>query len=259
MTIKTFKRYEIKFVMTKEQAEMIQQAMREHRMELDPFCKKHGSYMIYNVYYDNENLDVIHQSLAKPLYKEKLRMRAYNVPVKRDDMVFLELKKKINGIVVKRRATLCYADAVTFLENGAIPENLDYEDRIVLEEIAQFQLRYHTKPAVYISYERTAWFAKDNADFRISFDQGILTRRHSVTLADYDYGVELIDSDYRVMEVKIIDQMPIWLCNMLSEMGIYKTAFSKYGYEYKKHLAEIRQPVYAPKKQTALVPEYIYK
>ena len=232
MTIKTFKRYEIKYFVNPEQYQIIQREL-ENRMILDSFCKNTGSYMIYNLYFDTGNDDIIRCSLDKPFYKEKLRMRSYTMPTCGDDTVFLELKKKIGGIVAKRRAIMTFAQATKFIETGIVPEMDAYQDRQVLTEIADFLNRYPSKPKVFIRYERTAFFDKDNPELRVSFDKNILTRRNDVNLTSGDCGVDLMPRGRILMEVKCAGYIPLWLCQMLSEMKIYKTNFSKYGTEYK--------------------------
>ena len=63
-----------------------------------------GSYTICNIYYDTPDWRLIRASLEKPAYKEKLRVRSYGVPTE-TDRVFVELKKKFDGVVYKRRIT----------------------------------------------------------------------------------------------------------------------------------------------------------
>ena len=236
MTIKTFKRYEIKYFVNTEQYHIIQREL-ENRMTLDTFCKNTGSYMIYNLYFDTDNDEIIRCSLDKPFYKEKLRMRSYTMPTCGDDTVFLELKKKIGGIVAKRRAIMTFSQATKFIETGIVPEMNTYQDRQVLTEIADFLNRYPSKPKVFISYERTAFFDKDNPELRVSFDKNILTRRNDVNLTSGDYGIDLLPNDRILMEIKCDGHIPVWLCRMLSEMKIYKTNFSKYGAEYRNFLS----------------------
>lgn len=234
MTIKTFKRYEIKYFVTPEQFNSLRSELEKY-MVLDKFCRRTGSYMIYNVYLDTENDDIIRRSLAKPYYKEKLRVRSYGIPTSGEDDVFLELKKKIGGIVTKRRAVMTLSQATHFLENGLTPEMDNYKDRQVLAEIADFLSRNPAKPKVFISYERTAFFAKDNPELRVSFDENILSRRENVHLASGDFGVDLLTDDRILMEIKCEGHIPLWLCRLLSEMKVYKTTFSKYGTEYKNY------------------------
>ena len=236
MVTKTFKRYELKYFVTPAQAAAITDILAG-KMTADEFCGDNGSYMIYNLYFDTEDDEIIRRSLDKPYYKEKLRMRSYTMPTSGDDTVFLELKKKIGGVVAKRRAILTFRQAANFLENGAIPEPAVYEDRQVLAEISCFLKRYEAKPRVFISYERTAWFDREDREFRVSFDANILTRRSDVSLIAGDYGTELLDTDDILMEIKCGGAIPLWLCRLLSEMGISRTNFSKYGTEYKKHCA----------------------
>ena len=235
MIIKSFKRSELKYFITPEQYQHIRAELERH-MVPDRYCKDHGSYMIYNVYYDTEDDQLIRLSLDKPYYKEKLRLRSYVMPTSGEDIVFLELKKKIGGVVAKRRAVMTYAQARDFLDRGVTPQLRTYEDNQVLREISAFLARYAVVPKVYISYERVAYFDSENPDFRVSFDSNILTRRNHVSLSGGDYGTELLDTDDLLMEIKCSGGIPLWLTGLLSDLKIYKTNFSKYGTEYKKQM-----------------------
>nr|WP_270513997.1 VTC domain-containing protein [Coprococcus catus] len=94
------KRYEIKYLLTSEQRLSIQEAMKPY-MQLDDF----GHSVIRNIYYDTDNYRLVRRSIEKPVYKEKLRMRSYRKAGKNDN-VFLELKKKYQSVVYKRRILL---------------------------------------------------------------------------------------------------------------------------------------------------------
>lgn len=248
MTQRTFKRYELKFVLDEWQYKKIVSILPDY-MNLDKFCKNNGTYMIYNLYFDTENDDIIKKSISKPIYKEKLRLRSYKMPTSEKDTVFLELKKKINGVVNKRRATLCYHDAVCFLQNGKLPKTMSYTDNQVLNEIGEFLIRYPAKPKVFLSYERVAYFGKNDHEFRVTFDQNILTRRDKPSFKSGDFGTELLEDKKILMEVKISGAMPLWFAKMLSEVKVYKTGFSKYGKEYKKYKVIQKEKQYADNKK----------
>ena len=235
MTTKTFKRYEIKYFVTPAQYTILCQELKKH-MRLDPYCTDGASYMIYNLYFDTPDNTIIRHSLAKPYYKEKLRLRSYQMPTTDNDLVFLELKKKIGGIVAKRRAVLHYPEALAFISTGIPPQTDNYQDRQVALEIVNFLCRYTVLPKVYISYERVAYFGKVDKEFRVSFDKNILSRRSHVNLYDGDYGTELLADGLCLMEIKCAGAMPLWLTTMLSAMQIYPTSFSKYGTEYKRYM-----------------------
>jgi len=239
MITKTFKRHELKYFVTPDEYKKIIEELNK-RMLPDSFCKNNGSYMIYNIYFDTANDDIIKHSLSKPYYREKLRMRSYAVPIGSKDMVFLELKKKINGIVAKRRAAMPLAQAMDFINRGIAPNLNSYLDNQVVQEITYFLSRYKVTPKVFISYRRVAYFDKSDHDFRVSFDSDILTRRTDVSLSAGDYGTELLDNDDILMEIKCCNSIPLWLCRILSEMGIRRTSFSKYGTEFKKYITAPR-------------------
>lgn len=232
---KIFQRAELKFLINDRQKAVIEQELLRY-MERDPYCGENGCYMIYNLYFDTENDAIIRKSLQKPYYKEKLRLRSYRSPLCDEDEVFLELKKKIGGVVSKRRATVTKKEADSFLKSGVFLTGLAYTDKQVLREIGEFLSRYAVKPKVYLSYERTAYFGKEDREFRVTFDQNIITRREKVNFTDGDFGSELLDGDQVLMEVKVDGAMPLWFARLLSERKLYKTGFSKYGEEYRRYV-----------------------
>ncbi len=229
MAINTFKRNELKFLLSDEQYRQLLPVIHQY-MNPDEFCVDGREYGIYNVYYDTDDNYLIRTSLEKPYYKEKIRLRSYYSPAKPDDKVFLEIKKKIGGIVTKRRASMTLQQAEDFLLRGIRPpESQKFIQNQVIDELVAFLNIYHVKPAQYISYQRSAFFGKEDRDFRLTFDRQITTRRYDLSLSEGNYGDQIIQPTQHLMEVKIIGAMPLWLAHTLSELKIYKTSFSKYG------------------------------
>ena len=83
-----FKRYEMKYMMTRQQKRKVLEAMFPY-MKLDTY----GHTIIRNIYLDTDNYRLVRRSIEKPVYKEKLRIRSYT-QVQPQDKVFIELKKK---------------------------------------------------------------------------------------------------------------------------------------------------------------------
>ncbi|MCR4717302.1 MAG: polyphosphate polymerase domain-containing protein [Lachnospiraceae bacterium] len=222
----TFKRYELKYIITKEQKLDIIKMMEEYMIP-DAF----GATTIRNIYYDTDSYQLIRTSIDKPAYKEKLRVRSYK-QVNGDETVFVELKKKYDKVVYKRRLDIPENIATSWLNGGEAPN-----DSQIAKEIDYFKDFYKgLKPAVFLSYDREAFFAKDDHDFRISFDTNILTRSSDMSLTSEVYGDRVIDEDMCIMEVKVAAGMPLWLARYLSENKIFKSSFSKYGTAYKKYI-----------------------
>jgi hypothetical protein len=220
-----FKRYELKFLLTQEQKQLILQAIKPY-MALD----KYGRTTIRNIYFDTSNFRLIRRSIEKPVYKEKLRIRSY-YQVTKENPVFVELKKKHRSIVYKRRLSLPEEDAMAWICDRQ-PCPIDSQ---ITNEINYF-LDYYTDlhPAVFLSYEREAFYTYSGNDFRITFDENILCRQEDLSLQSEVYGDAILPPDSVLMEVKCSGGIPLWLQRVLSEQRIYKTSFSKYGTAYKQ-------------------------
>lgn len=237
MAITTFKRYEKKIMMSDKQYELFIKKLMNY-MNYDSHCQNGKMYTIYNIYYDTDNDDVINYSLSKPYYKEKLRLRSYRPVKSDDDEVFLELKKKINGIVSKRRVVLTMGEAKLFLNRGIRPCKKDYISEQVLNEISYFLKMNNVKPTVVINYQMMAFFGKEDNDFRVTFDTAIKTRRDKLYLGGIDCGKNILNNGEKLMEIKILGSVPLWLSRILSEQGLYPRGFSKYGSEFENYCIE---------------------
>lgn len=224
MAIQTvFKRYEKKYMLTAKQKEKILQAMQEY-MELD----KYGRTEIRNIYFDTDNYRLIRRSIDRPTYKEKLRVRSYGGATE-DSRVFVELKKKYDGVVYKRRLGLPYSSAMSWLAG----ETECPVDSQIAREIEYF-LKYYgnLRPTAFLSYEREAYYEKNGGSFRITFDDTILFRTSDISLTADAYGEPLLEDGCVLMEIKCSGGIPLWLVRVLSEEKIYKASFSKYGTGY---------------------------
>jgi hypothetical protein len=204
-------------------------------MDIDDYSKANDFYTISNIYYDTKDNYLIRNSLSKPDYKEKLRLRSYGVP-HIDEKVYLEIKKKFNGIVNKRRTSLKLNEAYEFLGSGERPELKSYMNKQVINEIHYILKLYNVEPKLYLAYDRRAMFGRENRELRITFDTNIRTRRYDLKLEAGDHGELLLEEGKWLMEIKAEKNLPLWLSKLLSEYKIYKTSFSKYGKEYEKML-----------------------
>ncbi len=218
-----FKRYELKYLVTKEQKALLLQAMEPY-MQPDDY----GQSCICNIYFDTPDYILVRRSLEAPVYKEKLRLRSYGTAT-HDSTVFLELKKKYKGVVYKRRVSVREQEAMDYLLRGRalrrrsqITEEIDYF-RTIYQELA---------PAVMLSYEREAFYGREDRELRITFDENILWRQEALSLCAGPRGSSILQPGTALMEVKIASAMPLWLCGILAENNIFKTHFSKYGNAY---------------------------
>lgn len=149
-----FKRYEMKYMLNRSQAELLKEKMKQYMI-----ADEHGVSTICSLYFDTPEYLLIRRSMDHPVYKEKLRLL--------------------------------------------------------------------------LSYEREAFYAKDDHEFRITFDKNILWRDYDLSLCDGIYGEPILKEDQILMEVKTGGAIPLWIAQFLSENKIYKTSFSKYAEAYR--------------------------
>ena len=248
-----FKRFEIKY--------MIDEAVFEKLMEvMDGYmiADEHGRSTVCSLYYDTPKHLLIRRSLEHPVYKEKLRLRSYGV-AKPSDTVFVELKKKFCSVVYKRRIAMTHDKALSYLAgDGQIAESQIAESQIAESQIAESQIaesqiaesqitdsqiaseiNYDLKiyenlaPAVLLSYEREAFYARNNHEFRVTFDRNILWRDYDLSLDKGIYGTPILEDQKVLMEVKTDGAIPGWMVDFLTANKLYKTSFSKYGTAYR--------------------------
>lgn len=224
----TFKRYEKKYLLSAEKYEKLWQQLEPY-IEPDDFFKS----TVCSIYYDDDEYSLIRHSIEKPLYKEKLRVRSYNVP-KADGKVFVELKKKFKGIVYKRRVSMTAEQAEAYLA-GETPPPVDSQ---MTHEIDWFMHENHPVPKVFIACDRLAYWAKENHELRITFDRNIRWRENDLHLTSGCFGEPLLEEGQVLMEIKIPGAAPLWLANMLSELEIFPQGYSKYGNCYKHGILE---------------------
>lgn len=221
-----FKRIETKYIIIEEQKRKIIERMSPY-MAIDSY----GKTTIRNLYFDTPDYRLIRTSLEKPIYKEKLRVRSYRC-VSDDDKVFVELKKKFDHVVYKRRLALSYSETMKWLMGER-----ESDGSQISREIDYFLKFYgELAPAVFLSYDREAFYSFDESGFRVTFDSNILCRKDNLSLGADSYGLPVLDEDRYVMEIKCGGGMPLWMASALSDGKIYKTSFSKYGEVYKKYI-----------------------
>ena len=221
--IAVMKRVEYKYVLNRDQLAKLRLAMAG-RMQEDRF----GLTTIASLYYDTPDDRLIRASMDKPIYKEKLRLRSYGRATE-SSPVYLELKRKYDGTVYKRRIQTTVGEAAAFLRDGQ-----PAPDGQIGRELVAFRDHYRTLvPRFLILYERTAYFAP-GGDLRLTIDRNLRYRTERLELTGSTEGAPLLDDGCVLLELKVQSAVPLWLSHALSEAGIRKTNFSKCGEAYRR-------------------------
>lgn len=220
--IMIFKRYEKKYLLNEEQKKKFMSAV-EDRLVPDA----HGRNTLCSLYLDTPNYLLIRNSIDAVSYKEKLRIRSYGVP-NAEEKLFFEIKKKYNGVVYKRRVAMTADEAFEYIDSGNPPI-----DSQIMREIDYLMRFYnHPKPNVCILCEREAFFAADDENVRLTFDNNLRYRRGFPNESNVSEGIPIAKEDEYILEIKTAGAMPLWLAGALSECKVYPRSFSKYAYAY---------------------------
>lgn len=230
MITSVFKRCEKKYLIDATQRRTIEVTARQFMSPDD-----YGQTLVTSVYLDTPDRSIIARSLEKPVYKEKLRIRAYG----REDgtaLIFLcqhglvaarafygdmllaipaffELKKKYKGIVYKRRVRMSLMGAWALAHGASYEAALGRYDGL--------------EPSAAILCWRVAWAPQNEAaEPRITFDDELCY----VDLAAGDPVTHpILEPATSVMELKTSTSLPHWITDALSSLHVYPQSFSKYG------------------------------
>ena len=218
-----FKRYELKYLITPAQKEILLETMAPY-MALD----RYGRTTIRNIYFDTPDYRLIRRSIEKPVYKEKLRIRAYHQATPHSQ-VFVELKKKYDHVVYKRRLSLREDEALNWLAG-----NMHCADRGQISREIDYFLDFYQglRPTVFLSYEREAYYCRAGSDFRVTFDENVLFRREDLSLEAEIGGTPILPEGKILMEIKCAGGIPLWMTGVLTRERIFRTSYSKYGTAY---------------------------
>lgn len=215
-----FERVEQKYILTKKEYINIQKLIKEY-FHKDIYYES----KISNIYFDNNNCDLLIDSLEKPIFKKKIRLRSYG----EDNILYLEIKEKYKGTVYKRRTKLTKDEYNNYLINKKIDNN-----KQIMREIDYYINYYKVHPYIYVAYDRLSYYAKNNEDFRITFDSNLRYRFNNLDISNNQLTTKYFDNDKYIMEVKSLNSLPLWFTKYLSINKIYPQSFSKVGSIYKK-------------------------
>ncbi len=180
-------------------------------------------YPISSLYLDTPGLDLYRSTIEAHRNRFKLRVRAYTD--REEDPVFLEIKKRSNQIVRKRRVAVARSQAIAVLQ-GRMPSGARNS---AFEEFTQLTTRIGARPLLRVHYEREAYESSGRDPVRITFDFGL---QHSVT-PDANLGMtdgkwEETPTEGVILEVKFTDACPSWATSMVRTLGLELRSVTKY-------------------------------
>ncbi len=231
----TAQRRELKFLVRDDVAAKLADFCRAH-LSIDPHSAAHpdGRYPVYSAYFDSDDATLLRAAINRDPVRSKLRMRCY-APLSEatDTPVYLEIKRRNNGLVRKTRASVPrYAASDLFWprEDDLAPERLNGEGgNQPLLEFLRYRHELRARPVLTLFYTREAYELFDECGVRMNFDRDICY------CPVYDPGSDAfgqwhaVTMKRTVFEVKFIDPMPEWLAELIRDLGLRRRSVCKFA------------------------------
>src|SRR3989344_2353489 len=171
-----FQRFEFKYFLPKSQARPLVAALLPY-MNWDPYARETGKgyYRVNSLYFDTADYACFWDKEAGVADRKKLRLRYYGDALQNDSVVYAEIKRKKDALVIKDRLTVKPTEAAPQNFRRKLHELYKAEPgREFHREIYWFLQRNNLRPKLFVSYARTALLAKRNKEFRVTVDEDIV-------------------------------------------------------------------------------------
>lgn len=231
-----WQRHEVKYLVTERQALDIASYCRDY-LPPDPYSAvpAGGSYPVLSVYLDSASHELLRQTLSKVPQRFKLRARSYVhfSSASADTSSFLEIKRRIQGVMHKTRARVDPCAARSLIWNGTevVGEEEAGDPRTAanINEFLQLRSQVRANPALGVFYEREAYESSSAERVRITLDRNL----HFGVLGPPDNGgVDMwwqVDPGGVILEVKFTNTYPFWVANMLRRFEVVRRGICKYA------------------------------
>ena len=226
--IRKFNRFELKYLITLQQAELFKPALRAYLVPDEH--GNNGRYALASLYYDSPDLRCYWEKEDGLKFRRKLRIRRYETgEVLTDETpVFLEIKQRVDRVTQKRRAILPYSEALRLCNDRQIPDHTP-DDKGVIEEIYAFLWRYNLRPTSIVGYDRQAFIGTNyDIGLRVTFDTSLSFQSHPLHLHEQPSGLPMLPANLVVMEIKVNERIPYWLTEMIAAHNLQMVRFGKY-------------------------------
>jgi SPX domain protein involved in polyphosphate accumulation len=232
------RRYELKFPLgMAAKAALLERGA--HALRADP----HGIEAVYRVssqYFDTPDYSCYREKLDGERARRKFRLRYYTVrpsdePPVRD--AFFEIKHRVNNTVYKERvrltdegASAILADASLLLRLEELVAQGEQEKMATIEDVKRAAARPGFHAVHVISYMREAWEGSVDSRLRLTFDTACRALPPAAFLdVGGMAGAAILSPHQAIAEVKFDHAVPRWVRDIVFELGLKVSRFSKYA------------------------------
>jgi len=232
--MKYFNRFEIKYqISLRERDNFIN--FIEPFTYLDTHTKNGRDYEIRSLYFESPFGTSLLEKQFGVGIRKKLRIRYYPDFYENDEpLAFIELKKKINENVAKRRIIVPLTDSMRILNNESntsreFYKNATADDRETLNEIWYLYKKFNLKPACIVSYKRQAFLSKLEQTLRVTFDTNVFVRNYNFDLQYGGGSRYIVPRGISIMEIKFNTFVPHWVIKIIQKNDFLQYKISKFA------------------------------
>lgn len=228
------KRFERKYIIDFNTYKKLKEELKPY-FKPDKHGNENGEYIVSSLYYDSSDFRAYREKVDGEKQRSKVRLRTYkDLYGKRlmaKDKLLLEIKKRDNLNVSKKKVMMYTDEAKKFIENPVLNKKLlnKYKKGIyALTEASQLRTLHDIRPAIIVTYIRQAFVNKFSPEVRITFDKNVKYRGidldvHNVWCREYALNPKLM-----VLEIKYNEILPVWISNLIGKYGLPLRTFGKY-------------------------------
>ncbi len=227
-------RYEFKYLVPSENYNVLRSALLPF-LKMDRFAAQqpNGMYTVRSIYFDTPGFEMYHTKIDGIAHRMKVRLRGYNL-VNDSSTVFMEIKRKYEGPILKNRSDAPYGVVRELFKPGATFDdcahqikNPDNARRFFYQVLSR-----NLRPVVNVIYEREPYLGKNTNlenDFRVTFDLHLRSVGYPSVDRLYDEaGATHAFPGFFILEVKFNHFCPDWVKPILEEFQMRKEPASKY-------------------------------
>jgi hypothetical protein len=224
-------RFEMKYLIDEIRAAGIVRYIRPF-LQLDRYSKLHrgGMYPIVSLYLDAPDLQLCRESLTGQKNRFKLRVRSYTDEPEYPR--FVEIKRRINQIIMKSRARVTDRDVPMLLQGRSLPPQGYTTDEAAMSQFQFYVASVQAGPMVLIRYLRQAFEGTSEDRVRVTFDREIcykVTHDPRVRLGGAGWQYNVLTTGHTVLEIKFTGYYPAWLSRLVRDFELEVMPVSKYA------------------------------
>lgn len=226
-------RFELKYQISEDLALAIRDFVSTH-LDLDEYGASlpDWSYPVHSLYFDSDDLRLYHATINGDKNRYKLRARYYED--RRDAPVYLEIKRRMNSTISKKRAAVD-RDALGEIVRGHLPgpERLFYHDakqQEALQSFFQDMVELRAGPKTHVAYRREAWISPHDNSVRVTMDRDVLSEPHPCArLKTEMHDSRPVFDNQVILELKFTNRFPVWFREMVRIFNLMQCGAAKYA------------------------------